>query len=74
MKINYLWQKWYYKPEYLPEDFIRVNELEGYDMSKILKIMAKLYVISLDESYPWYINPYTIFTPNLLENDRKATN
>ena len=31
------------------------------------EIMAKLYVISLDENYPWYINPYTIFTPNLLE-------
>ena len=52
MKLTYLDQKWYYKPEYLPEDFIRVNELEGYDMSKILKIMAKLYVISLDENYP----------------------
>lgn len=73
MKLEYLWQKWNYKPEYEPNDFIRVNNLEEYDVSKILKIMAKLYVISLDENYPWYINPYTIFTPNLLENDRQKT-
>ena len=59
MKLTYLDQKWSYKPEYQPEDFIRANNLEGYDMSKILKIMTKLYAIYMDENYPWYFNPYS---------------
>lgn len=58
MRIKYLGREYYYKPEYQLADFIRVNQLEWYDISKVLKIMVKLYVLSLDEDYPWYINPY----------------
>ncbi len=67
MRLTYLWQKWYYKPEYQLADFVRINGLENYDISKVLKIMAKLYVISLDEDYPWYINPYNVLEPNQID-------
>ena len=52
MKLTYLWQKRYYKPEYDIEDFRRVNNLEDIDPRKILKIMQALYPIWLRENRP----------------------
>ena len=55
MKLTYLWQKRYYKPEYDIADFRRVNNLEDYDPRKILKIMMALYPIWLEENRPEYM-------------------
>ena len=60
MKLTYLWTAYHYKPEYQLDDFIRVNELNGYNTSVVLKIMVKLYAMYMDENYPGYFNPYTI--------------
>lgn len=69
MKLTYLDRKWYYKPEYQLDDFIRVNGLEWVSLDKVLKIMVKLYALSLDEDYPWHFNPYNVFNPNLNNDD-----
>lgn len=65
MKLNYLDRKWYYKPEYSLDDFIRVNELDGVAIDKVCKIMVKLYALALDADYPWHFNPYNVLEPNL---------
>ena len=59
MKLNYLDRKWYYKPEYDLDDFVRVNELSRMRASTVIKIMVKLYALYMDENYPWNINPYS---------------
>lgn len=51
MKLTYLDTKWNYRPEYQLEDFIRVNELENYDTTKLIKIMVKLYELYMEENY-----------------------
>lgn len=59
MKLNYLDRKWYYKPEYDLDDFVRVNELSWMRTSTVIKIMVKLYALYMDENYPWNFNPYS---------------
>jgi hypothetical protein len=54
MKLTYLDQKWYYKPEYDIADFTRVNCIEDYDPTKVLKLMVKLYSIRCQENRPEY--------------------
>ena len=54
MKLTYLNQKWNYKPEYDIADFTRVNCIEDYDPTKILKLMVKLYSIRCQENRPEY--------------------
>lgn len=71
MQIKYLWQRWYYKPEYQVWDFIRVNNLENYDIGKVLKIMVRLYALCMDENYPWYFNPYSDLEPNNNQNAKE---
>jgi hypothetical protein len=54
MKLTYLWQKWYYKPEYDIDDFARVNCMEDYNPKTVLKLMKALYSERLLENRPDY--------------------
>lgn len=54
MKLTYLNQQWYYKPEYDIQDFVRVNCMEEYNPVKVIKLMKALYPIRLEENWPEY--------------------
>ena len=54
MKLTYLNQQWYYKPEYDIQDFARVNCMEEYNPVKVIKLMKALYPIRLEENWPEY--------------------
>lgn len=54
MKLTYLNQQWYYKPEYDIQDFVRVNCMEEYEPVKVIKLMKALYPIRLEENWPEY--------------------
>lgn len=67
MKIKYLWTQYRYKPEYDMADFIRVNCIENYKPTTIIKLMRALYPIFLQENYPEYFNVYD--SENLLDTN-----
>lgn len=54
MKIKYMDQYRHYKPEYDYKDFARVNCMEDYEPSKVLKLMVKLYSLWVQENWPEY--------------------
>ena len=54
MKIKYLWNRWYFKPEYDIDDFARANSMEDYNPRTVLKLMKALYSLWLEENRPEY--------------------
>jgi hypothetical protein len=54
MKIKYLWNRWYFKPEYDIDDFARANAMEDYNPRTVLKLMKALYSLWLEENRPEY--------------------
>lgn len=58
MKIKYLDQTWYYKPEYTPEDFARANSMEDYNPITVLKLMLAIYPLWLEENYCEYYEAF----------------
>ena len=54
MKITFMDQKWYYKPEYDIDDFARANSMEDYNPITVLKLMKALYPLWLQENWPDY--------------------
>ena len=54
MKITYLWTKRNYKPEYDIDDFARVNCMEDYNPTTVLKLMVRLYSLWVQENWPDY--------------------
>lgn len=54
MKIKFMDQQWYYKPEYDIDDFARVNCMEDYNPITVLKLMKALYPLWLEENRPEY--------------------
>lgn len=47
-------QYWYYKPEYDYKDFTRVNCMEDYNPTTVIKLMIKLYSVWMQENWPDY--------------------
>lgn len=54
MKLKYLEQYWYYKPEYDIQEFARANFLDEYRPETVLKLMKSLYPLWLHENRPEY--------------------
>ena len=54
MRIKYMWQRWYYKPEYDISDFARINNMWDYNPFTVVKLMKKLYPLWIWENRPEY--------------------
>lgn len=54
MRLTYLWQTWYYKPEFDIQDFARKNNLEEYSPFTVVKLMKALYPLWINENRPEY--------------------
>lgn len=53
MRYEYLWTKYYYKPQYDIVDFARANDLD-YEPRQLIKIMRALYSKWIEENRPEY--------------------